>query len=236
MSTAPVSAVIPVYNGERYVGAAIESALGQTRPPAEILVVDDGSTDDSARIAAAFGERVRLLQQANAGVSAARNRGVQCSRQPHVAFLDHDDLWLPYKLEQQLAALEADPGLGFVFCGVEQFVSPEVAPEKAGRFHVDLRACAVPLTSALLMRREAFERVGMFVLGSDAGAIDWLLRAQDLGVRSRALPQTLVRRRVHGANRSYRNGEVVSDYLRFLKASLDRRRATPATRRLETGA
>ena len=98
-----VSVVIPCYNGERFVAEAIRSALDQTRSPSEILVIDDGSTDDSADVISSFGPPVRLIQQTNQGESVARNRGIDESSSSWVAFLDADDAWLPAKLERQLA-------------------------------------------------------------------------------------------------------------------------------------
>lgn len=97
-----VSVVVPCYNGEEYLRETLESALDQTVPPLEILVVDDGSTDASASIAEAFGDPVRVIRQPNQGESVARNRGIDEARGDWVAFLDADDQWLATKLERQL--------------------------------------------------------------------------------------------------------------------------------------
>jgi glycosyltransferase involved in cell wall biosynthesis len=100
-----VSVVIPCYNGASFLKQTLESALQQTIPPVEILVVDDGSTDNSAEIAAEFGSPVRVVRQENRGESVARNRGIDEARGDWVAFLDADDLWAPTKLERQLACI-----------------------------------------------------------------------------------------------------------------------------------
>jgi glycosyltransferase involved in cell wall biosynthesis len=103
-----VSAVIPCYNAERFIGETIQSALGQSHPPLEIIVVDDGSTDRSAEIAQAFGSPVRVMRQENQGESCARNKGVAEAQGDWVAFLDADDVWKPNKLEAQLAAAQPE--------------------------------------------------------------------------------------------------------------------------------
>jgi glycosyltransferase involved in cell wall biosynthesis len=105
MST--VSVVVPTFNGARLLAEAVQAILSQTVPPLEVLVVDDGSTDDTAAICARLPAPVRYIQQSNAGVSAARNRGIAEARGDWVAFADGDDVWLPTKLEVQLAALDA---------------------------------------------------------------------------------------------------------------------------------
>ena len=110
-----VSTVIPTYNRAADCVVAVGSALAQTHADQEILVVDDGSTDDTeAVLRARFGERIRYLKQANAGVSAARNLGIARARGEAVAFLDSDDTWLPDKLARQVAVLEARPAVGLV--------------------------------------------------------------------------------------------------------------------------
>jgi glycosyltransferase involved in cell wall biosynthesis len=115
----PIAVVIPAYNRARHIASALESVLAQTRAPAEIIVVDDGSTDDTAAVAQSFGANV--LRQSNAGVSAARNTGVRIARSPWIAFLDSDDLWAPNKLEMQWEALEACPEIGMVFSDFSYF-------------------------------------------------------------------------------------------------------------------
>ena len=95
-----ISAVIPAYNCEKYIGRAIQSVLSQTRPVDEIIVVDDGSTDTTAEIVRSFGDKVKLIQQENAGECAARNTGIKAASCQWVAFLDADDEWLPEKIER----------------------------------------------------------------------------------------------------------------------------------------
>jgi glycosyltransferase involved in cell wall biosynthesis len=115
-----VSVVIPTYNHAAYIREAIDSALAQTSAPLEIIVVDDGSTDDTPRILAEYGGRIRTIRQPNAGVSAARNTGIAAAAGDLIALLDSDDSWAPTKLERQIARMAVDPGVGLVHCGVEE--------------------------------------------------------------------------------------------------------------------
>jgi glycosyltransferase involved in cell wall biosynthesis len=114
-----ISVIIPAWNRAREVCRAIDSALAQTLPPLEVIVVDDGSTDETPEVLARYGDRIRVLRQDNQGVAAARNAGIAAARGDLLAFLDSDDVWLPRKLELQAARIDADPGLGLVHCGVE---------------------------------------------------------------------------------------------------------------------
>src|SRR5689334_14706815 len=104
-----VSVVIPSFNYGRFIGEAIQSVLNQTIPVEEIIVVDDDSTDDTAIIISSFGKCVRYIKQMNAGVCAARNRGVAESSGEYIAFLDADDTWEPTKLEKQIELFSRDP-------------------------------------------------------------------------------------------------------------------------------
>jgi glycosyltransferase involved in cell wall biosynthesis len=115
MNAETVSVVIPCYNGARFLRDTVGSVLAQTLPPLEVIVVDDGSTDDSAAVAESFGSPVRVIRQPNRGESVARNRGIAEARGDWVAFLDADDLWLPEKLAEQ-AKLMA-PGVGGICSG-----------------------------------------------------------------------------------------------------------------------
>jgi len=111
MTTPSVSVVIPTYNRLRTVGRAIDSVLGQTRPPEQIVVVDDGSEDGtSVALRQRYGDAIVLLTQPNRGVAAARNAGIAAATGELIAFLDSDDYWLPGKLESQLAVM-ADPSI-----------------------------------------------------------------------------------------------------------------------------
>lgn len=174
-----VSAVIPTYNRGHVVERAIASVLEQTYRPIEIIVVDDGSTDDTAERM----ERVRAPELAyirtptNAGASAARNLGISKARGDFVAFLDVDDEWLPDKTARQVAAFRgAPPRLGVVYCGISE-VSPEWPPierhpTSRGDLFETLRVANVLRTSGVMVRREVFGRVGGFDCGL-AARHDW---------------------------------------------------------------
>lgn len=110
-----VSVVMPAYNSAATIDSAIESALTQRDVGVEVIVVDDGSTDDTVSRARAHGARVRVISQANAGPQAARNRGINEARADMIAFLDSDDLWLPGKLSAQCRLLQNDPEVSAVF-------------------------------------------------------------------------------------------------------------------------
>lgn len=112
-----VSVVIPAYNCAQYLSRAIDSALFQTYSNIECIVVDDGSTDDTAGIIKSFGTRIRSFNQANAGASAARNTGIAAAKGKYIAFLDADDYWLSTKIDNQIRVFHTNPDLVLVSCG-----------------------------------------------------------------------------------------------------------------------
>ncbi len=116
-----VSVVIPTYNYGRFIEEAIRSVLEQTCMPSEIIIVDDGSTDETAAVVGAFGDTVRHIHQDHAGVCAARNRGVSESSGELVAFLDADDVWAPTNLEKHVKKFESDEEIGLVHCAMREF-------------------------------------------------------------------------------------------------------------------
>lgn len=122
-----VSAIVPAFNAERYVGEAIDSILAQSYPNIEILVVDNASTDNTAAIIKRYGERVTYLHQAKKGPAAARNQGLMQSRGDFIAFLDADDLWLPEKTERQIRYLVDHPEVGVCYSHYE-FIDSESRP------------------------------------------------------------------------------------------------------------
>lgn len=221
-----ISVIIPVYNGERHLGDAIASVLAQTVPVHEIIVVDDGSTDGSLNVAERFGAPVRCHRQANAGAGAARNCGVALAGGEFLAFLDADDLWTPDKLQRQLAAFADDPELEMAFGHLQQFHSPELTAEE--RRGCAIRAAVMPGYNAgsMLIKAKAFHRVGFYNPKLRIGEfIDWHARAMDVPLKSRLLPEIVVKRRLHQSNLGVVARDQRSGYLHALKASLDRRRA-----------
>jgi glycosyltransferase involved in cell wall biosynthesis len=215
--SATASVLICVRDGERYLGGAIESALAQTRPAHEVIVVDDGSTDQTATIAASFGAPVGLIQQEPLGLGAARNTALAAASGEFAGYLDADDLWERRKLELQLAEFERDPSLDLVFGHVRRFL--DGSPEEPGE------PVAAPYGGTLLFRRSAAERVGGFTTEVRVGEfLDWLLKARDLGLREGMVPDVVTLRREHADNITRREQAPFGDFARLLKASIDRRR------------
>ncbi len=133
MSNPDVSVVIPTYNCAKYIAESIESVLAQTLPPAEILIVDDGSTDDTRAVVSTFTDsRIRYLERPHRGIAATRNAGIDVACGGYLAFLDADDRWRPAMLERQVALLEGDRSLVCSFTNFVRFVegTGEVLPEQ----------------------------------------------------------------------------------------------------------
>ncbi|MDE1178491.1 MAG: glycosyltransferase [Edaphobacter sp.] len=206
-----VAVIIPAYNGELYLRESIESVLSQTLPPAEIVVIDDGSTDASLRIAQAYEPRIRVISRPNGGVSAARNFGASITTAPWLAFLDHDDCWEPDFLAHATEVLLDTPDAAFLYtdrrvlyhhaAGIT-LSEPQSMPSPRQLPRHLLDRCPFTPCSALV-HRQAFLAVGGFDSRHN-GVEDWdlWLRLSAHGIRFAHCPQPLVRYRVHQANAS----------------------------------
>lgn len=219
-----VSVVIPVYDRERFIVEAVESALEQTWEPLEVVVVDDGSTDLTPEALRGFGSAIRILRQENAGVAAARNAGVAAARGDLVVHFDSDDILPPDSVRLRVEALLADPKLNGVAGHIEQFLDPGLG--EAGRQRYACPDGPVPgmAIGAMLLRRAFIDLIGpadpAYARSAD---MDWLMRAQEAGLRLRMLDDVVLRRRIHDGNLGAA-GASASGRLRILKAALDRRR------------
>lgn len=200
--TAPrLSTVMTVRDGERYLAEALESIVRQRVSVDEVVVVDDGSTDRSAEIAASFAPLVRVVPQEPLGHASGLNRAIEASTGDLVAFLDADDIWTDDSLSVRLERLLASDAPDGVYGAITQFVSPELGAEAAQRFRIDDRASPVPLMQAMVLRREVFDRVGLLDTGYRTAAnIDWASRAFEAGVTFAPVDAVVVRRRIHTSN------------------------------------
>ena len=164
-NAASISVIIPTFNCGRWIREAVGSALGQDHRPHQVIVVDDGSTDDTAARLAPFGDRIVLERQKNAGVAAARNRGLALATGEFIAFLDADDAWHPRKLGLQLAAFERSPCLGALGTRTYDCYGPTPQVVEANVSTLALEHLAVKnylATSSVMVRRAAVERAGLF--------------------------------------------------------------------------
>jgi glycosyltransferase involved in cell wall biosynthesis len=194
-----LSIVIPAYNVERYVGDAVSSALGQSLSEIEVIAVDDGSSDSTASRITAFGDRrVKLLQQENRGLSAARNAGIRVASGLYIGFLDGDDVWYPEKARSHVAVLDGDASVGIV-SGYHEYLDEGGRP--TGRYlttrkrNPSLRDLLVRnhLTYSVVCRRECFEMAGLFDESLRA-CEDWELwvRIMHTGkFRARVIPEVM---------------------------------------------
>jgi glycosyltransferase involved in cell wall biosynthesis len=218
-----VGVVIPAFNAARYLGQALESVFAQTRPPDEIVVVDDGSTDDTARVAQSY-PGVRLIARGHHGIAASRNAGVAATSAHWIAFLDADDLWQSDKLERQLARIAASPDASGAFGWLRSFVSPELPEAVRARFHVAPSPMPGYHASTLVVSRQAFASVGNFDEGLPSGEfIDWAARARELDLGFVMVEDVVALRRVHGNNTvlSARDN-LGASYLKLVRARINR--------------
>lgn len=165
-----VSVVIPAYNSAAFLRQAIDSVLDQTYSDLEIIVIDDGSSDDTEAVARSFGDRVSCFRQQNRGVSAARNHGIKLARGQYLAFLDADDLWAPQKLAEQIPLFDQDAEIGLVYSdwgvvsedGESQASFHSSRPAASGYVFDELVRTGFILTSGTVVRRSCLADVGYF--------------------------------------------------------------------------
>lgn len=188
MAPPRVSAVIPTYNRGALVVRAVQSALAQTHPPDEIVVVDDGSSDDTSERLAPYLDRVKLVRQANAGGAAARNRGVQEARCPWIAFLDSDDVWDPEHLHRMGNAIVATGGTArFYFSDMlATFAEGPGSLWTAAGFHIDGPWASAPDATDWVMEALQPTMLQSSVIGRDAFEAAGRLN-EDLAVREDTL-------------------------------------------------
>ena len=226
-----ISVMIPAYEAEDYLGEAIQSVLDQDYEPVEVIVVDDGSTDGTGAVAARF-PRVQYHRQDNAGNGAARNAAVERATGTLFAFLDADDRLVPTALSTLHRAFLDQPGLDVAYAHVREFVSPDIDDEARAQLRPPVDRVAGYLPTNMLMRREAFLAVGPFVTNLKVGTtVDWSARAAERGFGSVLLDDVLFERRLHATNNGIRERAHRSDYVRVVKAALDRRRAAQEAER-----
>jgi glycosyltransferase involved in cell wall biosynthesis len=217
MSAMSYSVVIPAFNATATIGEAIASAVAQTALPAEILVVDDGSTDATAALAAQAHPLVRVIVQSNTGCGGATTNGMAESRHAIIATLDADDVWLPDKMARQLARFLEDPTVDGVFSNLELFGKDTMAGQ------VQAGWCR----STMAVQRHVFDRLGPIIdpPGDRGDMVDWLSRARDAGFRLDLLTEVLVRRRVSPGSLSYGRDPVKDrGYLHVVRERILRKR------------
>lgn len=168
-----VSVIIPTYNCARYITEAIESVLNQTCKDFEIIIIDDGSTDNTGNIINDYIEKnytIKYFYQKNKGPAAARNNGLSKARGEYIAFLDSDDIWLPEFLHKLVSKIESNPETGFIYCGC-LFVSAEreIIPDYIrrnyfvrGNIVLDLFCNYFLMTGSVVIRKQCLDKVGYF--------------------------------------------------------------------------
>lgn len=163
-----VSVIIPTYNRARYICRAINSVINQTFKDLEIIVIDDGSTDETKGILVPFNGKIKYIYQSNQGISGARNRGIEEARGEYIAFLDSDDWWAPEKLAEQVKVLDANPRVGIVYSRMPiinekgEKIGMKPAGASGRNFKELLEIWGDLPTSTVMTRRECFEKVGVF--------------------------------------------------------------------------
>ncbi len=219
-----VSAIIPVYNGERYLAEAIASVLAQTYRPIEIIIVDDGSVDGTANIAKSY-KKVRYIYQTNQGHGMAKNAGIAAARGEFLAFLDADDIWTPNKLRVQMDYLIDHPDVGYAVARMRVFLEPGTEwPLSLNKDHYSKDPVGF-IPGTLVARKTVFKQIGAFDTsyrhGNDS---DWFFRAKDASIPMAILPQVLLHKRIHSSNLSHEIQTMTSEVLRVVRSSVARKR------------
>jgi glycosyltransferase involved in cell wall biosynthesis len=219
-----ISVILAVRNGADLIGEALASVGGSNIKPSEILVVDGGSSDETVAVAERF-EGVTIVRQHSKGIANAYNEGIARAKGDLLAFISHDDHWIPGKLDRQVAFMKGHPEYPLSVTHVQHYLEPGGSPPPG--FRRELLEKAVPglLMETLMVRPLVFERVGGFDPSFEVGEdTDWFARVKDAGIPIGILPETLTMKRVHGSNTSLNSPRVNALLLKAMRRSIDRKR------------
>lgn len=230
ISMPTISIILPIYNTAKYIRESLESILHQTYSDFEIICIDDGSTDTSMEIVQEIagmdseGRIVMIQLEKNSGIAAARNAGITIARGTFIAFADADDIWKPQKLELQMAQFASDPHLDISFCMIQNFISPELSDEEKNQKDTLLDPISGQVSGAFLAKKSSFDQVGLLNETYRIGEfIDWMARANELGLTNSIVPEVLYLRRAHTTNTTL-DKPAHADYLTIARQALLRRR------------
>lgn len=226
-----VSVIIPVFNGASFLARAVENVQAQDYAPIEIIVVDDGSTDNTAEIAAGYSGVVNYIYQPNAGPSAARNCGIKLAQGTMIAFLDVDDLWSQNKLKKQTAYLQASPTTEIVQGLIQRVRLIESGPPDKSHFEPLSAPYNYINIGSALYRKSVFDKVGLFdETLRDNEDTDWYIRAWENGISKVVLKAVTLFYHQHNTNMSHDQALVNYGLTKLIKKHLDRLRDDPAYR------
>ena len=215
------SVVIPAYNAAHTIVESLESVLNQTVTPAQIVVVDDGSSDDTVAVARALSPLITVISQDNQGCGKASSVGISHSTQRLVATLDADDIWLPTKMEKQIVAMRANAEISLIFTKQRQFLHGE--PDRgSGEVRDGLNR------SSIVFYRTLFDEIGDIIdpPGNRGDLVDWLARAREAGHKFQVLDEVLSLRRIIPGSLSYgRDRSKDRGYLDVARRAMQRRKA-----------
>lgn len=223
----PVSVIIPILNGSRWIDEALSSVAAQTYMPSEIIVIDGGSSDNSEGIVKEFNSRpstpdTRFILQDQVGASSKRNAGAEIAKGDYLSFLDADDVWPEERTECLLGPFLENHNLECVSGKMQQFISSTTSVGSR-KILGDPTPTRLPSTS--LIKRSAFEKVGKFNTLLDRGeTIEWWSRAVDSGLKMASIDCTTLLRRIHSDNLGRTRPNPGGDYLKMLHQVLTRRR------------
>ncbi len=223
-NTPTISTIIPVFNAAKYIEEAIESVLAQNVTNHELVLLNDGSTDRSAEILNKYKSKATVIHSSNRGTAITLNEAVKLSNGEFLTFLDADDIWLPDKLNLQLASFNKDTELDCCFGHINQFISPELPIEIQSRFIIPTDPQPGYNRQSLMVKRKSFIKVGYFDEALKTGEfIDWYLRAKSKNLKMNMLSEVVTNRRIHDKSMGSSHDHD-SQFAIIMKRHLDRKR------------
>jgi glycosyltransferase involved in cell wall biosynthesis len=218
-----VSVLMTVYNGGRHLAEAVDSVLSQDHEDFELVLIDDGSDDDSAAIAESYGDSIVFRKDPRAGAGAARNAALELATGDYITLVDADDVLPPGSISSRMALFE--DGVDVVSGWLEEFLSPELSAEQRRGLRELRPASPARLPGCLLLTQSAYAAVGPFDPDLTLGVgLDWAARFAERGYEERSVERIVLRRRIHASNTNRREADSLTDYVKAVRAALGRRR------------